>query len=165
MTPEQLRARREARTLKTNLNKPTPPALPLGDCGYRDAEGYLYRDQEAANRRGSANAVPYDTRMTRLAVQAALEAAEGKVWEECLTVWSAVKGNPYPDAVEPWVSSWDYTFLAAYVVTGGSEGYWLHVDLVSRNGDRKNIVTGKTLARTWAECYASAGRIARMLGA
>lgn len=63
-------------------------------------------------------------------------------------------------------------WLAVFVVTGGSEGTYLHVDALieddRRKTVRKNLFLGKTCsysAETWAKCYESAARIAWMLGA
>jgi hypothetical protein len=56
-------------------------------------------------------------------------------------------------------------------MTGGSEGYYLHVELngvVFDDGTREDgklMIVAKSLGSTWRQCWASAGRIAKMLGA
>ena len=90
-------------------------------------------------------------------------------WDEGISVWPDMRHNN--EYKKRWPN--EYHYMQSYVVHGGSEGYWLHFDMIYwENGGtpqqivhHKHLIMGKSLAGTWAECYASAGRIAYMLGA
>lgn len=72
------------------------------------------------------------------------------------------------DFKEDWKWPDDYHWIAVYVVQGGSEGLYLHVSIIDREGKHKLLYLGKTLScsrKKWEECYASAGRIAYYLDA
>ena len=58
-----------------------------------------------------------------------------------------------------------YRWLSVYAVTGGSEGIYLHVDVIDNEDKRRLLFLGKSLGSSWEDCYASAGRIAQFLGA
>ena len=102
----------------------------------------------------------WDGGMTIGYVGKMLRESEGHVWDEYFSLLERNYRNlPWPD---------DYWGVAVYVVTGGSEGYYLHVDILDNKGKREMIFLGKTLdSRTgnWLRCWESAARIAWMLGA
>ena len=83
-------------------------------------------------------------------------------WDEYFTYGVSLKYEK-PDTIDqPWPR---HRWVSVYVVTGNSEGLYLHVDLIDRD-KREMMFLGKTCrcgAAAWAECYASAGRIAWML--
>ena len=81
-------------------------------------------------------------------------------WDEYFS-YSDMCGNP------PVTAKWpeDYRWIAVYVVTGGSEGLYLHVDLIAGDKPRRQFFIGKSLSSRWEDCYLSAGRIAYYLGA
>ena len=67
-----------------------------------------------------------------------------------------------PNAQWPANGRW----IAVFVVVGGSEGLYLHVESIDRDGKRELLIVGKTCSssrETWAECYESAGRISWLL--
>lgn len=81
-------------------------------------------------------------------------------WDEGLRAahWHNDK-RPWPDV---------YRWLKVYVVHGGSEGLWLHVEvsLVEDGNERTDLlILGKSLSHTWEGCWQSAARIAWLLGA
>jgi cytolysin (calcineurin-like family phosphatase) len=143
--------------------------IDLGQTGYRAANcpGVLFFTREAIADRCQREAIEsgavtaIDTRPTIRDVCAAIKADEGAAWEEYLT------GN-YEGDKERWPVSQSYNWLAVYVVTGGSEGLYLHVDTISGDNKRRCLIYGKTLlsnAAAFADCYESAGRIAARLQA
>jgi len=108
-----------------------------------------------------------DTRKTVQEVMYEIHRREKKTWDEYVS--SSVAINSAMSAITKWPSK--YRSTAVYVVTGGSEGYYLHVELngvMNDDGtseDGKTMIIAKSLGATWRQCWASAGRIARMLGA
>lgn len=106
--------------------------------------------------------------ITRLENEAANVPEESRKWRT--GPWDEYFSEGYPRD-QKWPTSWRW--VAVYVVTGGSEGTYLHIDVVSPTGasdvnERKLLILGKTCAwgeEKWRECYESAGRIAWMLGA
>lgn len=59
-----------------------------------------------------------------------------------------------------------YYWIAVYVVVGGSEGLYLHVDAIGKDNARRNLILGKTCAGgrdTWFRCYESAAHISYLL--
>ncbi len=55
-------------------------------------------------------------------------------------------------------------WIACYAVTGGSEGHYIHVDLIDREGRRTLTFLGKTF-QGMAHAQAIANRCAELLGA
>ena len=72
--------------------------------------------------------------------------------------------SPFADA-EGWAARW----IACYAVTGGSEGWYIHIDVIQQNrGDVPNRAIRIALAKHFggmAEAYAIAARAAMHLGA
>ena len=105
-----------------------------------------------------------DTRPTLEWVCDQISKAEGHIWEEyiscsCMTY--------YPDCKLTFIDKWPqlYNWVPVYVVRGGSEGMYLHVDFII-DGQRIHYITGKTLDEKHSDkLWQSAGRIAKMLGA
>lgn len=81
-------------------------------------------------------------------------------FEEYMSTWTLLDGNKrFLDAV----NRYD---IIAYVVEGGSEGIYLHVDEWNwrDSKERKSIITGKTLNERWrTELWQVAGRIQFLL--
>jgi len=140
--------------------------IDLGYAGYRlslDGKdiGMIFGTEERAKQEMSRYTdnqcviSHHDTRPFISTVLERIKKAEGHVWDEYMSIdYDLRKGN------EKWPEEGR---TKIYVVTGGSEGLYLHIDI----GD-KNIILGKTLLsgqEAWANCYASAGRIAWMLSA
>lgn len=96
----------------------------------------------------------YRSVLTRL--EAVLQ-AEGFIDEYFLASFSveAKMDEPFPRNVR-WPAAW--------AVTGGSEGHYIHVDLVFSDGRHEPIALGKTFAG-WDHAWAMAKRIAEILGA
>jgi hypothetical protein len=104
-----------------------------------------------------------------------LEKTEGKVWDEYLSAGYVKTGRV--EWADKWPSDWYYARVRVFVVTGGSEGLYLHVELTdctawSPASDPQKedvlIIIGKTLNcsdEKWNACWRSAGHIARALGA
>ena len=78
--------------------------------------------------------------------------------------WPGQSGGAY------WPTNYRWVF--AYVVHGGSEGYWLHVDVLGteekensfdRKPFHKHLLMAKSLGSEWERCYESAARISYML--
>jgi len=68
-------------------------------------------------------------------------------------------------------AKWPEGRIKVFVVTGGSEGLYLHVEVVEKE-DRAHMTRLILIAKTlkcstdkWYECWMSAARIARVLGA
>jgi hypothetical protein len=62
-----------------------------------------------------------------------------------------------------------YHWITAYVVTGSSEGLYLHVDVIGEHikGGRHTLILANTCSsgrQKWFECYESAAHISRYLG-
>lgn len=137
--------------------------IDMGDHGWKHPglEGVTYgTEQSARDDAKSGDLDPdevfeVDTRPNVVEVKNLLAESEGHVWEEYFSV-TYDPGMRWPDGR-----------ICVFVVTGGCEGLYLHVEV--KDGDKcKCIILGKTLrtnADKWYECWLSAGRIARMLGA
>lgn len=116
-----------------------------------DAEGKL--DQVKA----------HDTRMLLCKIAKELHRHEGHIWDEYLD-YSGASRREHPKA--KWPSGWNYRWVKVYVVTGANEGYYLHVDMEDRDEKQIRLFLGKSLSgASWEELWASAGRIAKALGA
>jgi hypothetical protein len=105
-----------------------------------------------------------DTRMSLTQILGKLD--EGHVWDEYLHVSTDMRYSENCENPPMWPTS--YRWIEVSVVTGGSEGLYLHVNAVDSKGERTSIFLGKTLNcgyDKWIECYLSAGRIAWRLGA
>jgi hypothetical protein len=116
--------------------------------------------------------VHIDTRPTMRDVLKKIAAAEG---EACgLSAQSIKYGTvgPWdeyfhisgPDPEDKWPA--DYRWIAVFVVIGGSEGLYLHIESIDGEGKRRLLMLGKTCASNrdaWDRCYASAGRISWLL--
>jgi hypothetical protein len=162
------------------MNTESTPALPrieLGYVGFRlpGVDSIMFGSAERALEWGHQHGttrepVEVDTRPTVGEVLDLLKQAEGRPakhgiggslvvdpWDEYFTI---APGAPSKWPLNRWVS--------VYVVTGGSEGTYLHVDAIDRDGTRQTLILGKTCAggqATWMRCYESAARIAWRLGA
>lgn len=55
-----------------------------------------------------------------------------------------------------------YRWLAIFAVTGGSEGYYIHVDVIDLEGNRKPLYLAKTF-ESMAFCYEVCADLARFL--
>lgn len=146
----------------------------FGDCDYRiinkygkNETGLLYMSEKRAREEMERLEIKNctiehrDTRPTIGAILKAIKEAEGEVWEEYLSCSYNEKGYTTNDK---WPCS--YRWVSVYVVTGGSEGMYLHVDIITNDNERKHIITGKTLNGNHEEnLWLSAGRIAKMLQA
>lgn len=62
---------------------------------------------------------------------------------------------------EPWP---EWRWIAVYAVTGGSEGHYIHIDAIGREGQRTSIALAKTF-EGWERAGAIAGAAGRLLGA
>jgi len=109
------------------------------------------------------NLVPGTAPATVKRVASYIRLAESNIWDEYVSPNSeSLNDDPWPTG---------YRWLAVYVVTGGSEGFYLHVDAIFDDAGawiRKPLVVGKTCSATsekWDACWASAARIARFLEA
>ena len=139
--------------------------LDLGYHGYRLSvdgrdQGIIFGSEDGA--KNEANRYPdkkceithHDTRPTIDRVRDIIRAAESHVWDEYMITDLSKRGEAkWPDDGRTCV----------YVVTGGSEGLYLHIEI-----GNECIILGKTLSvghDAWTACYESAGRIAWMLGA
>jgi hypothetical protein len=85
-----------------------------------------------------------------------LKYVQSGVWDEGL--------GPAPglNAGEMWATE---SWIAVYIVTGGSEGLWLHVDAVECDKPNRCLLLGKALVEDWDACWASAARIAAAIHA
>jgi len=104
-----------------------------------------------------------DTRMSLSQILGKLD--EEHVWDEYLHVATDYRYGENCENPPMWPAC---KFIEVSVVTGGSEGLYLHVMGVDYEGKRTMIFLGKTLScgyDKWIECYLSAGRIAWRLGA
>lgn len=155
----------------------TPERLDLGASGFRlPGVPILFGSEQRARDWAIENKhlgqpVLSDTRPTVGDVVDMLSKVEGRPsktafagsqevdpWDEYFKE-SAPADMPWPD---------DWRWLAVYVVTGGSEGTYLHVDAIRSDGKRQLLILGKTCAygfETWKRCHESAARIAWRLSA
>jgi len=129
------------------------------------ATNNLYSSREDAFRAKGRENVPnahiveLDTRL-EVGKVCELLADEKSVWDEYLSVADSMNPESYK---RKWPDG--YRWIAVYVVTGGSEGMYLHVDVIYQGGARELVLLGKTLTNWRPELWESAGRIARRLGA
>ena len=139
----------------------------------KDAAGIGFGDKkpavEWAEQHGlSAEDVYFeDTRPTMQEVLDRLDELESEASGTQDNRWSTGPWDEYFSLEVPGNEKWPdrYRWIAVYVVTGGSEGLYLHVDQLLEGGGRRCLILGKSLASSWEDCYASAGRIAQFLGA
>jgi hypothetical protein len=149
-----------------------------GDVGFRHdaAAGILFGSEARAMQWAAANAPdsegkaePVDTRPTLgLFARMCREYLEGDA-----------AGNPFDEYISlaPGLAPGNFVphgwrWLACYVVTGGSEGLYMHVEAVSSDGEGNSVHKMLLLAKcgasgpaAWAECWRSCGRLARFLQA
>lgn len=174
--------------LDTGSERFTHPELP----------GYYWSTDEGIRKRikkegiTDYSAIKYkDTRLSIRKVAIILDKAERAVWQlenpEQYQEWFGDSDKPYgtnywdeggidvapnmlyrEDGIgpnSPWPQRrWTY----AYVVHGGSEGYWLHVesqgtDVKGQKWGSEMLLLAKSLGNSWERCYESAGRISYML--
>jgi hypothetical protein len=100
-----------------------------------------------------------DTLLTVGQVFEQIEEHEGHVWSEYLSI-----SHGGLSSAAKWPQG--YNRLMVFVVTGGSEGMYLHIDFIIK-GTVTNCILGKTLetGKHTDELWLSAGRIAAALGA
>lgn len=60
-------------------------------------------------------------------------------------------------------SDWPEGHTVVFPVTGGSEGHYVHVGVVGRDGKFHDLLLGKTFAG-WDAAWAFARRVADLLG-
>ena len=166
------------------------PRIELGHCSFRmpSAPHYLFGTKQRAetyakNHDLSADGIEFeDTRPTLGAIMRQIIDAENNAcnisdprsrkfncgpWDEYITYGLGVDGKLSPET--RWPDG--YRWVAVYPVHGGSEGIYLHVDLIFQQDGketRQNIFLAKTCSENreaWEACYASAMRIAWMLQA
>jgi hypothetical protein len=143
--------------------------LDLGDHGWRHPDLCYYVTsktymKECCERDGvdPAEAYPFDTRLTVEEVIKKVREKESETWDEYISLATDFKYDANRSPKEKWPSD---CRCAVYVVTGGSEGLYLHVDLVKEGGKHELMILGKSLGHSWEECWLSAARIAAMLNA
>jgi len=138
----------------------------MGSEGWRHpAFGYIFSSQQdlktyCKNEKIDPSAGYHeDTRPTIRQVVEKLQ-AEKTVWDEYLShAFVTTKDGD---------KRWPDRRIAVYVVSGGSEGLYLHVDALYPDHTRELLIIGKTCDsrhEKWVECYQSAARIAWMVGA
>ncbi len=99
---------------------------------------------------------------------AAVGGVEYPVWDEYLSANSYEKGGKYGSYLhERYVDriGESYRWIGAYVVVGGSEGMYLHVDVINGEGQLQRLLVGKSLSKDgyWPELWLSAMRIQYVL--
>lgn len=145
--------------------------IDMGDHGWKhpDIKDFTFGSEKAAWNEAKRRAVDpkevfeVDTRPEIWRVAAQL-VGEESIWEE-----GGVQAYPTIDRAEKWPEGRTKVF----VVTGGSEGLYLHVEMEIVKGlgeppETKIILLAKTLEYSifkWRECWMSAARIAWKLGA
>ena len=145
-------------------------SIDLGDCAWRihGVEGLSFGTEEAAlqyakNKELKNTAYLVDTRPTLSEVATALNHIEGRYWDEGIRVGIEIQ---HGDVDDRWPNLWEINRIIVYVVEGGSEGFWLHVESIDKEGKSHCLLLGKTLDESeyhWNECWKSAGRIYRLL--
>lgn len=56
--------------------------------------------------------------------------------------FSLTKDGNFPVVYKPWpIDAWR---IACFAVTGGSEGHYIHIDMIDKNANVKNLILGKT---------------------
>jgi hypothetical protein len=157
---------------QTEIAKP----INLGEYGWQISNSYYpFETEERAREVAAAENIPaenikfVDTRISCQDLIQILNTAEGEVWDEYFSWQYRWNDGPMTSTRKleemPYDRLWKHTsWIAVYVVTGGSEGLYLHVDAIEGN-KRDNVMLAKTLhCDKWDECWASAGRVAQMLG-
>jgi hypothetical protein len=86
-----------------------------------------------------------------------LEYVQSGEWDEGLSTAGCVSNSGKMWPGDCWI--------AVYVVSGGSEGLWLHVDSMESDKPNQTLLLGKSLIEDWDACWASAARIAAALHA
>lgn len=91
---------------------------------------------------------------------------DGRPFEECIDYFSCADRF---DGIEAGTPLPDYRRVAVWTCTGGSEGWYVHVDLVTDDGTRdgkrhQGVFLVKTFAG-WEVAHAIAGAIAQLLDA
>ena len=139
--------------------------IELGDYGHRillpggEYAPYWYGSEASAklslDKFPGGVIVPIDTRAKIADVVAEIKKHESEIWEEYImqsswshqTLWPAV-----------------YRRIAVYVIRGGSEGMYLHVDVQYFEGSSECVIVGKTLTgKHTPDLWQSAFRIAAAL--
>lgn len=139
--------------------------IDMGDHGWKhpDIEGILFGSKENAKNDAKRNNLDpekvfeIDTRPTVGEVAKRIAEDEQHVWDEYFST------NQYNESEKKWPDG----RICVFVVTGGSEGLYLHIEVKNENKSHCMIL-GKTLRADtdkWYECWMSAARIAKMLGA
>jgi hypothetical protein len=147
--------------------------IDIGDHGWRhpDLQGLLYGSesyckQDAKNKGLDPEKVyEEDTRLTIAEVVGKLSPTEKLVWDEA-DPHAMVGIDPH--------DKWPEGRIRVFVETGSNEGLYLYVEVKPFNGiaehnrPPKLVLIGKTLdcsTDKWYECWMSAARIAKQLGA
>lgn len=158
-----------------------PPRIELGSTGWShpDVPGMLFGSKEGVRNPRHDGPVIDREKATHVDTRPTL----GRVLAELMRRERILFGQD-PDSERYSVGPWDeyfscaqdgaarlwpekYRWIASYVVSGGSEGIYLHVDAVS-DGKVTPLFVAKTCREgvaAWQECAASAGRIGWLLGA
>ena len=141
--------------------------IDLGDTGYKHPDLSYYctnkeHMEQCCKRDGVDPAIilEFDTRLTVKEVLKQIREKEDETWDEYLSY--GLKHETDRPVDEKWPSN---CRCAVYVVTGGSEGLYLHIELVKEKDKRDLMILGKSLGHSWEECWLSAARIAAMLNA
>jgi len=138
---------------------------PILDATGQNMTGVLYSSEtraidEAERLDLTEYRIEYrDTRPTINEVCRQIAEAESETWDEYLSF-----SGQHDQGRDKWPDS--YRWVSVFVVTGSSEGMYLHVEVISITGERIHMITGKTL--NWGHTdnlWQSAGRIAKMIGA
>jgi hypothetical protein len=172
---------------ETIILREKPPRIDLGQTGWKiEGEPYwVFGSKERAEAHRTEQKLEgeihyIDTRPTLEEVGAQIRKLESErlgcdskwtcgPWDEYFSVGEMTAHGR--DVKSKWPN--DYFWVAVYVVTGGSEGLYLHVDITNRPSEktaasRKTIMLGKTCDSSfekWQACWESAGWIAYYLGA
>lgn len=140
--------------------------IDFGEHGWKhpETEGITYGSRESAvayaknNDLDPEKVFEIDTRPT------VSEVAKQIRDDGCAAAWDECGPDPLSLADRTVGSlKWPEGRIKVFVVTGGSEGLYLHVEV-----DDKFLIIAKTLNSSidkWYECWMSCARIARMLGA
>lgn len=154
-------------------------SIDLGQVGWRVAglDGVSFGSCERAiayaKEHGGATGAPVltDTRPTIRDVAKQVRAAENAAlgidskysvgpWDEYFNV----PNYTLTDKDERWPAG--CRWIACFVVVGGSEGLYLHVEAIDYDGKSRLLMLGKTCSssrETWMKCYESAARISWLL--
>jgi len=122
------------------------------------AINYLKLNTEEEIQKELKRVKEIDTRITMGELLDKLNELEGEVWNDHI---SLITFGP-----EPWGYKdrfpWFYNHIAVYMVKGGSEGHYLHIDLMI-NGTHKGMFLGKGFNDVDV-LYESTKRISLMFG-